>query len=245
MKYLKMFEGLSKPEELLKDTINELRSDPLWVENDNKLDHHEYDFRYNLGDDCKLAIIKIDKEPKSPLIGYLTHDGVFNYIDYLLDGYNQLYKYGDPIERMIKIAKISKQIYTKANLYPTENDIVNVIFPELKEELGFYLREEKFGFVDINFPKKESGTIYYRNSYEQEVYFPCDHKSQSKPKKVFIFDQNGGDVTTEQLEQEFEDCKFRISELGFDLNSKLCITGTRYYNGDWRPEEFMIVLEEK
>jgi hypothetical protein len=251
MKYLntyKLFEGRVslKGVKEFNDVMNQLKRDPLWVENKNKREQHEYDFRYDLGGGYQLAIIKIDHNDDDKLIAYLvdTNDS-FNFIDYVFDGYNKLYKYDGTIERLIKIAKISSQIFTKEDLYPTEDDIKNIIFPEFKEDLGFNLRETKFGFVDIDFPKKESGTYNYRNSYEQEVYFPCDHKAQAKPKKVFIFDQDGGGVTTEQLEQEFEDCKFRINELGFNVNSKLCITGTRYYNGQWRPEEFMIVLEEK
>lgn len=245
MKYLntyKLFEGAKE----FNDVIKQLKRDPLWTENENKREHHQYDFRYDLGGGYQLAIIKIDHNDDHKLIAYLVDtDDSFNFIDYVFEGYNQLYKYDGTIERLIKIAKISSQIFTKEDLYPTEDDITNIIFPEFKEDLGFSLRETKFGFVDIDFPKKESGTYNYRNSYDQEVYFPCDHKAQAKPKKVFIFDQDGGSVTTEQLEQEFEDCKFRINELGFDVNSKLCITGTRYYNGEWRPEEFMIVLEEK
>jgi hypothetical protein len=242
MKYLKKYQIF---ESAFNNIISKLERDQLWIENDNKREQHEYDFRYDLGNGLQLAIVKIDQKDYK-LIAYLVDDNdSFNFIDYVFDGYNKLYRYDDTIERLIKIAKISSQIFTKESMYPTEEDIVNIIFPEFKEDLGFNLKEEKFGFVDINFPKKEAGTTDYKHSYEQEVYFPCDHKSKDKPKKVFIFDQSGGDVTREQLEQEFEDCKFRINELGFDLNSKLCITDTRYYNGQWRPEEFMIVLEEK
>lgn len=246
MKYLNTYKLFEGAKEDFNDVIKQLKRDPLWTENENKMERHQYDFRYDLGNGYQLAIVKIDHNDDNKLIAYLvdTNDS-FNFIDYVFEGYNQLYKYDGTIERLIKIAKISSQIFTKEDLYPTEDDIKNIIFPEFKEDLGFNLRETKFGFVDIDFPKKEAGTTKYKNSYEQEVYFPCDHKAQAKPKKVFIFDQDGVDVTSEQLEQEFEDSKFRINELGFDVNSKLCITSTRYYNGQWRPEEFMIVLEEK
>ena len=249
MKYLNKYQIFESAIEIRRSVefnkiLTKLTLDPLWVENENKMEHHEYDFRYDLGNGCKLAIVKINHEQNNKLIAYLVYDGTFYYIDDVFDGYNKLYKYDDTLERLIKIAKLSSQIFTKEDLYPTDEDIETIIFPEFKEDLGFSLRETKFGFVDIDFPKRESGTINYKGSYEQEVYFPCDHKAQAKPKKVFIFDQNGGDVTSEQLEQEFEDCKFRINEIGFDVKSKLCITSTRYYNGQWRPEEFMIVLEE-
>jgi hypothetical protein len=251
MKHLKKYKLFESTKDF-NDVIKQLSRDPLWTENENKMERHQYDFRYDLGGGYQLAIVKIDHNDDNKLIAYLvdTNDS-FNFIDHVFEGYNQLYKYDGTIERLIKIAKISSQIFTKEDLYPTEDDITNIIFPEFKEDLGFSLRESKFGFVDIDFPKRETGTdrhfpnMNYRNSYEQEVYFPCDHKAQAKPKRVFIFDQDGGGVTSEQLEQEFEDCKFRINELGFNVNSKLCITGTRYYNGQLRPEEFMIVLEEK
>lgn len=253
MRYLKKYQIFESTKEF-NDVIVQLSRDPLWSENENKREGHEYDFRYDLNNGLKLAIIKLDHNDDSKLISYLvdTNDNdTFYYIDSVFDGYNKLYKYDGTIERLIKIAKISSQIFTKQDLYPTDEDITNIIFPEFKEDLGFSLREAKFGFVDIDFPKRELATdrhfpnMNYKGEYEQEVYFPCDHKAQAKPKKVFIFDQDGGGVTGEQLEQEFEDCKFRINELGFDVKSKLCITGTRYYNGQLRPEEFMIVLEEK
>ena len=254
MKYLKKYQIFESTKEF-NNVIVQLSRDPLWTENENKREHHEYDFRYDLGNGCKLAIVKINQESNGltlhKLIAYLVYDDTFNYIDDVFDGYNKLYKYDGTVERLIKIAKISSQIFTKQDLYPTDEDIETIIFPEFKEDLGFSLRETKFGFVDIDFPKREPATdrhfpnMNYKGEYEQEVYFPCDHKAQAKPKKVFIFDQDGGGVTVEQLEQEFEDCKFRINELGFDVKSKLCITGSRYYNGQLRPEEFMIVLEEK
>lgn len=247
MKYLNKYQIFESTKEF-NNVIIQLSRDPLWTENEDKREAHEYDFRYDLGNGLKLAIIKLDHNDDSKLIAYLvdTNDNeTFYYIDSIFDGYNKLYKYDGTIERLIKITKLSSQIFTKQDLYPPEEDIEHIIFPEFKEDLGFSLRETKFGFVGIDFPKMDSGRINYRGSYEQEVYFPCDHKSQDKPKKVFIFDQKGGDVTSEQLEQEFEDCKWRINRLGFDVNSKLCITSTRYYDGQWRPEEFMIVLEEK
>jgi hypothetical protein len=260
MKYLKKYND-SKENKLFENTkefndvIQQLKSDPLWTENENKNRRHEYDFRYDLGGGLQLAILKINHDDDDRLIVYI-YDGDFNYIDSLFRSYNQLYKLDNPIERFIKIAKVSSQIYTKEDLYPTDEDIKTIIFPEFKEDLGFNLVETKFGFVDNNFPKKLFGNINfprkeydapptYKSCWDQEVYSTFDHKAQDKPKKVFIFlpyEDDDVHITSEQIEQEFEDCKFRINELGFNVNSKLYITDSE---SPLEPKEFMVVLEEK
>ena len=81
---------------------------------------------------------------------------------------------------------------------------------------------------------------------EGEVYFPCDHKSKNKPIMRAIYEQFNEIVDFDQLLEEFDNSVFRLYELGYDkIKANLYVTSQRYYSGEWRPERFMIVLEEQ
>ena len=211
-------------------------------------DFFEWEFHFDLIDDIQISIGLLKQQTKFP-IGYLLKDDHYYYIDNLTHGYNRLYMQLNIIERIVKIGEISSQMFTKRYLYPTIEELSNIIFIELKEDLGFKLIDDNFGFTSFEFPKMiDYGHSDKRKSMynEGEVYFPCDHKSKNKPIMRAIYEQFNEIVDFDQLLEEFDNSVFRLYELGYDkIKANLYVTSQRYYSGEWRPERFMIVLEEQ
>lgn len=245
MKYLKTYnESLDRRTADEKKLLQELESDKNWIK--GKVLHSDmaYIYEYKLNDKYKIDIIALNKEGGGGQLSinlYFVDDkSSIIYMDSIFNPYNKIIPQGDSFtEWCIKMGRKQLDYYKEKDRIPTEHELMDA-FIELID-IGFEIPDNQilYGYTSMDFP---------RSSYDNGAYFNKDHKSDQKFKCVINMNQhNNLDVTSEDVEREFNDGVSKLKNLfGYNnIDCKLEITDSRYYNGDHRPESMAIIITNK
>ena len=249
MNYLrsyKIFEAVTIQESIL----DELETDERWISDTNLMDHWAYKYDHTLPNGYVLSIIGMKKERDGvTMILYINFDDKLNMVDYVIDPYNMLFRWmrrEEILDWCIKIGEEQSQYFIERETLPTEDELRDT-FIELSEDMGYVLESINYGYTNVPFPKPKSefdGKTLFE--VDENPYWNKNHKSSEHTKLVMYYEQPRGrglEVSMDELKEQFNHLKKRLDIFGYKVKCEMYFTQTRYYSGEHRPEDFIIVIE--
>lgn len=246
----KIFEAITHQESVL----DELNSDERWVmDTKNLMDHWAYKYDHTLPNGYVLSIIGMKKDRGGVnMILYINFDNKLDsrhMIDYVIDPYNKSHRdirSNSILDWCIKVGEEQSQYFIERETLPTEDELRD-IFIELSEDMGYVLRDIKYGYTNVPFvkpkPEFDGKTLF---EVDEDPYWNRNHKSSDHPKLVMYYEQPRGtalEVSRDELREQFNHLKKRLDIFGYKVKCEMYLTQTRYYSREHRPEDFIIVIE--
>ena len=251
IKTFKIFESYKK-----EDIVDALSKSEEWeMIEPTDFDHWSYQFEFKIYKDLFISVLGIrstNSEWSSYTLNlYMKYNGEYDYIcgceyidAYYVRNVGAITKYfnsrttKDTLHMIEAIGEYQSEFYKDREKLPTDDELV-MLFDYLSD-MGYLLHDDiKYGYIKLI--KDNVVDLYECNP-------PVYHKNNSSRPKIVLYysrKENAECVEDEyeSLVDEVKSIESKIKIYGYKVKCNVYKTSSRYFNGEHRPENFVITIE--